>query len=99
MLHLPRSKLLPPSVDDFNTQLQTLCQQADKKSKGRVGVQFLKFQGLKENHPDTLRDGLHLTTEAFDTYWRIMRRTVIKEVKKARPMREQDLAKYQSDDE
>ena len=82
------------NVDDYNNQLHSLIKEADAKSKGKTCIGFLPWKGIREHHPHNLRDGLHLTTHFQDVYWNNMRRNVIREAKKARPMRDQDLAKY-----
>ena len=82
------------SVDEYNDQLKSLIVEADTASKGVLSIKFLQWKGIKEHHPDNLRDGLHLTNPFKEVYWKNMRRYAIREVKKARPMRPQDLAKY-----
>ena len=82
------------SVDEYNTHIKALCVESDQASKGAVSIKFLQWKGIKEHHPDNLRDGLHLTDHFKRVYWKNMRRYVIREVKKARPMRPQDFAKY-----
>ena len=82
------------SVDDYNDQLKSLITEADIQSKGALSIEFLPWKGIKEHHPANLRDGLHLTAHFKEVYWRNMRRNVIREAKKARPMRLQDLEKY-----
>ena len=82
------------SVDDYNQQLQSLIKEADEASEGKTSITFLPWKGIREHHPHHLRDGLHLTDQYMEVYWNNMRRNVIREVKKARPLRPQDVEKY-----
>ena len=81
------------SVHEYNELLQQLVKDIKAKDpEDKVCIDFLQWRGLKHHHPDHLADGLHLQDQYKPVYWQNMRRQIIRQCPKGRPIKREDLA-------
>ena len=66
-------------VDDYNTKLRAFCIEDED-----LGLEFLKYEGLRGGFPDNLPDGIHIHPSLVPKYYTNMRRQAIRLCRKAR---------------
>ena len=66
-------------VDDYNTKLRAYCIEDED-----LGLEFLKYEGLRGGFPDNLPDGVHIHPSLVPQYFKNMRRQAIRMCRKAR---------------
>ena len=66
------------TVDSYNSQLRRFIEE----TQDQAGVEMLEWKGFND-HPNHLRDGLHLTDQYMPTYYNNLRRNVIRQCAKA----------------
>ena len=66
-------------VDIYNTKLRAFCIEDED-----LGLEFLKYEGLRGGFPDNLPDGIHIHPSLVKKYYTNMRRQAIRLCRKAR---------------